>query len=113
MQSIEIKFLVLLVNLAQPVLVPHYHLIIELRMIHGVILSLLSPRVATHLVHLLTAFKEHPQLLCLIADNLGILLVAPGNHAFHLSQLALHVISFGLLSEGVGHQVVRESLQLS
>ena len=108
MQSLEIKFLVLLVNLAQPVLVPHNHLIIELRMIKRVVLSLLPLGVPQHLLGPLTALKKPPQLLCLVADYLGILLVHPRDHALHLGKLAVQVSALGLLSQCVGPQVVRE-----
>ena len=77
-------------------------------MIHGVVLRLLSLRVAYHLFCLLAALKQHPELLCLVTDYLGILLVAPGNNALHLSKLALQVSPRGVLSQGVGSQVVRE-----
>ena len=77
-------------------------------MIQGVVLSLLPPRAAYHLFCLLAALKQHPQLLCLVSDYLGILLVAPGNHALHLDKLSFHVSSLGVLSQGISSQVVRE-----
>ena len=80
-------------------------------MIQGVVLRLLSLRVAYHLFCLLAVLKEHPELLCLVADYLGILLVAPGNHVFHLGKLVLHVSPRGILSQGVGSQVIREGCQ--
>jgi hypothetical protein len=47
----------------------------------------------------------------LIADYLGILLVAHRNHVFHLGKLALQVSPRGILSQGVGSQVIREGFQ--
>ena len=111
MQGLEIKFLVLLINLAQPVLVPHDHLIIELLMIHRVVLCLLPPRASHHLLSLLAALKQPPQLLCLVADYLGILFVPLRDHALHLGKLAVQVDPLGLLSQGVGPQVIREGRQ--
>jgi hypothetical protein len=77
-------------------------------MIYWVVLRLLSLRVAYHLFCLLAALKQHPELLCFVADYLGILLVASRNHDFHLGKLVLQVSSLGVLSQGVGSQVVGE-----
>ena len=90
---------------------PHDHFIIELRMIQWVVLSLLPPRFAHHLLSLLKALKQPPQMLCLVADYLGILLVASKNHALHLGKLAVQVSPLGLLRQGVDPQVIREGRQ--
>ena len=90
---------------------PHDHLIIELRMIQRVVLCLLPPCAAQHLLSFLATLKQPPQLLGLIADYLSILLVPPRDHALHFGKLAVQVSPLGLLSQGVGPQVARESRQ--